>query len=296
MTKKKKGAAPLPERKQTVLHLLCLTLAGMINACGVTLFLSPVSLYDSGFSGTAMLLGQCTALPLSLFLLILNVPFFLYGLKRQGLRFTLYSLYAVIIYALAAFVITDLLPWDVRTSSPFAGQDLLLCAVFGGLVSGAGSGLTIRFGGAIDGVEVLAVIFSGSLGISVGTFVLLYNVLLYIAAGIVCGSWLLPLYSIITYAVGNKAVDFLVQGFDRAKAAMIITDKPAYVSLALSSAFGSGITQLSGKGYYTSQDKTVIYFVVNRFQIGKLKKLVLQQDPNAFIAISEVSELTKRAG
>ena len=168
------------------LSFVLLLVAGIINAVGVTMFLAPVHLYDSGISGTSMLLWQLTpeAYTLSLFLLILNVPLFLFGLKKQGVVFTIYSIWAVFVYSAASFVITNVLPVDVSAASPFAGQDLLLCALFGGLISGIGSGMTIRFGGAIDGIEVMAVIFAKRLGLTVGTFVMIYNVLLYIATGI----------------------------------------------------------------------------------------------------------------
>ena len=125
---------------------LLLLLSGTINAIGVTLFLSPVNLYDSGISGTSMMLDLITPLPLSFFLIVLNVPLFLYGYKRQGLVFTIYSIYAVAMYSLAAYVITYILPVDVTIASPLAEQDLFLCAIFGGMISGVGSGLTIRFG------------------------------------------------------------------------------------------------------------------------------------------------------
>lgn len=143
-------------------NFVILLAAGIINAIGVTLFLAPVHLYDSGISGTSMLLWQVTPdyLSLSFFLLVLNVPLFIFGLKKQGKLFTVYSLYAVAVYSAASYIITYVLPVDVSMASPIAGTDLLLCAIFGGLISGIGSGLTIRFGGAIDGVEVLAVIFA----------------------------------------------------------------------------------------------------------------------------------------
>ena len=286
----KKANKKLDLRAKT---FLLLTLAGIINAFGVTMFLAPVHLFDSGISGTSMLLGQITpeVLSLSFFLLVLNLPIFLYGLKKQGLEFTIYSIYAVVVYSLAAFMITDIFPVDVSTASPFAANDLLLCAVFGGVISGIGSGLTIRFGGAIDGIEVLAVIFAKRIGITVGTFVMMYNVLLYIVVGILTQSWILPLYSIITYTLALKTLDFIVEGFDKAKAATIITSTPETISRALSDAFGFGITLLPAKGYYSSSDKTMIYFVVNRFQIAKMRALVVKEDPEAFISITEVSDV-----
>ena len=267
--------------------------AGIINAVGVTMFLAPVQLYDSGISGTAMLLWQLTpeAYTLSLFLLVLNVPLFLFGLKKQGAVFTIYSLWAVFIYSAASYVITDLLPVDVSAASPFAGRDLLLCALFGGLISGIGSGMTIRFGGAIDGMEVMAVIFAKRIGVTVGSFVMVYNVLLYIVIGCVFQNWTLPLYSIVTYCAAIKAVDFIVEGLDKAKSAMIVTEKAGEISSTLSEAFGRGITLIGARGYYSGTEQTVIYFVVNRFQIAKLKALVTEIDPNAFITISEVSDV-----
>lgn len=273
-------------------NFVILLAAGIINAIGVTLFLAPVHLYDSGISGTSMLLWQVTPdyLSLSFFLLVLNVPLFIFGLKKQGKLFTVYSLYAVAVYSAASYIITYVLPVDVSKASPIAGTDLLLCAIFGGLISGMGSGLTIRFGGAIDGVEVLAVIFAKKLGLTVGSFVMAYNVVLYIVTGALLKSFILPLYSVLAYAAAIKTVDFIVEGFDKAKSAMIITNKADEVSGALSEAFGHGITHIDAKGYYGGKEQTIIYFVVNRFQITRMKNVIHSIDENAFITISEVSE------
>ena len=274
-------------------NFLFLILSGTVNAVGVTMFLAPVNLYDGGISGTSMLLGQVTPaqFTLSLFLLILNIPLFLFGLRKQGWCFTVYSVWAVAVYSLASFVITNILPINVIGSSPFAGQDLLLCSIFGGLVSGIGSGLTIRFGGAIDGMEVLGVIFAKNLGLTVGTFVMIYNVLLYMLIGLIFNSWILPLYSIVTYFVGNKTIDFIVEGFDKAKSVMIVTTKEGEICQTLSEEFGSGITLINARGYYSGTNKQMIYFVVNRFQIPKVKNLVSEIDPYAFITVTEISEV-----
>lgn len=275
------------------INFLLLFVAGIINSIGVTVFLAPVHLYDSGFSGTSMLLWQITPdyLNLSFFLLVLNIPFFIYGAKRQGLQFTVYSIFAVTVYSLSSYVITYVLPIDVATSSPIAGNDLLLCAVFGGLISGVGSGLTIRFGGAMDGVEVMAIIFAKKLGLTVGNFVMVYNVILYIVCGIALQSYILPLYSILTYCAAIKTVDFIVEGFDKAKSAMIITTKENEISKALSKAFGRGITHIDSKGYHNEKEQTIIYFVVNRFQVARMKNIITSIDPKAFVTISEVSDV-----
>jgi len=294
LTKKLRNNHILGELKNIrLINLVMLTVAGVINAIGITLFLNPVSLYDSGISGTSMLLAQITPehLSLSVFLIILNIPLFIYGTGRQGILFTLYAVYTVLIYSVSAWLITEILPIDVSIASPLAGKDLLLCALFGGAISGVGSGMAIRFGGAMDGVEVMAVIFAKKIGITVGSFVMVYNVILYIISGIILESWILPLYSIVTYAAALKTVDFIVEGFDRSKCAMIITEKPDEIKTVLSEVFESGMTVVDAVGGFSNQPKSMIYFVVNRFQISRMKDIVHKIDGSAYIVISEVADV-----
>ena len=283
-------------KKFKIRNFVMLTVAGIINAFGVTVFLNPVNLYDSGISGTSMLLAEITPpqLMLSIFLLILNVPLFFYGAKKQGSHFTVYAVYTVFIYSLFAYLITDVFPIDVSFASPLAGSDLLLCALFGGMISGVGSGIAIRFGGAMDGIEVMAVIFAKKLGVTVGTFVMIYNVLLYVACGLILDSWILPLYSIVAYIAALKTVDFIVEGFDRAKCAMIITTQPDDVCAMLSYYFETGSTKIEVAGGYSNKPKTMVYFIVNRFQVAKLREIVHETDPHAYITISEVADVFKK--
>lgn len=275
-----------------LINFVMLTLAGIINAVGVTLFLAPVKLFDSGISGTAFLLDMITPpyLIMSMFLIILNVPFYILGGKKLGWDFIIYSLYAIGIYSLAALLFRNVLPIDFSGGSPFSGEDKLLSAIFGGLLSGIGSGTVIRFGGAIDGVEVMAVLFSKKIGCSVGTFVMAYNILLYTVSAFIFHSWHIPLYSIITYAVGIKAVDFVVEGLDKAKAVMIITRADSELPMLLTETLGRGATVYKAGGVYSGEEKLVIYVVVNRFEIGKVKKIVETADSDAFASVTDVSE------
>lgn len=296
MTKKARQKGALKEwfkqefKKMHWINFIFLTLAGIINATGVTLFLTPLGLYDGGFSGTSFFLSQVTPLSLSIYLLILNFPFFILGFKKLGLPFIMYSLYAIGIYSLFAWLYQSVIPLDFSLGSPVIKGDVLLGAVFGGIISGVGSGLTIRFGGAIDGVEVLGVLFAKKLNISIGTFVMIYNAIFYIIAGAVTGGWILALYSIIAYACGLKAVDFVVDGFDKAKSAFIISEKHEVVAEALSGEFGRGVTVLDAEGYYSKANKTIIYCVVNRFEVAKLKEIIHAIDPHAFVAINDVTD------
>ncbi len=274
-------------------NFIYLTIAGIVNAFGVTIFLAPVKLYDSGISGTSMLLSQMTPpyMSLSFFLILLNIPLFMFGLKKQGREFTVYAVYAVMVYSIAAWYITEVSPIDVSVVSPLAGSDLLLCALFGGMISGTGSGIALRYGGAMDGIEVMAVIFSKKLGVTVGIFVMVYNVILYVVCGLILSSWVLPLYSIVTYMAALKTIDFIVDGIDRSKSLMIVTQKADVICEQLSLEFEEGITIMDGKGYYSDARKSIIYIVLNRFQIIKAKNIVHNLDPNAFITISDIADV-----
>lgn len=277
-------------------HFIMLTIAGSINAFGVTIFLYPVKLYDSGISGVSMLLDQVTPpyLSISLFLLVINIPIFLFGLKRQGFAFTVYSVYSVAIYSLGSYLIMYVLPIDVNFVSPLAGSDLLLCAIFGGVISGIGSGLTIRHGGAIDGIDVLSVIFAKRLGLSIGSFVMIFNLMLYIVCGIVLNSWILPLYSIITYFVASKTIDFIVDGFDRSKCAMIVTKKADEITEALKDSFEASGTIVDAVGGYSKSEFQIIYLIINHFQVNKLKTIVHSIDAQAFVSLHEISDVIRQ--
>ena len=289
----KKYLAEIKEIK--LINFIFLLAAGIINAFGVTLFLFPVKLYDSGVSGLSMLLDQITPayLNISLFLIVINFPIFIFGAKKQGINFTLYSLFTIGIYSLFSYLIMNVFPIDVSLVSPLAGEDLLLCAIFGGVISGVGSGLTIRFGGAIDGIDVLSVVFAKKIGLSIGTFVMIFNLILYIICGFVIGNFILPLYSIVTYFVGSKTVDFITDGFDRSKCAMIVTTKANEITDALKENFGSSGTIVNAVGGYTKENKQIVYFILNRFQMNKLKEIIREIDEKAFISFEEVSEISR---
>jgi uncharacterized membrane-anchored protein YitT (DUF2179 family) len=284
-----------------IYNFVMLFVAGVVNAVGVTLLLAPVNLYDSGVSGLAMFLNMLiSAMPLWAWLLIINVPLFLFGMKKQGVAFTIYSLFAILIYSLSSMVFQNLIPKyypDFLTNgSPIAGNQLILCSIFGGMFSGIGSGMTIRYGGTMDGMETLAVVFAKKLGLSVGNFVMIFNVILYITIGVTviatgAGDFTIPLFSIIAYFVNGKAVDFISEGIDQAKGALIITTNCDAVASSLSEEFGRGLTVIDAKGYYSHSDKTMIYCVVNRFQLPRLKTIVQRCDKHAFVTVMDISDV-----
>ncbi|MDD6204693.1 MAG: YitT family protein [Firmicutes bacterium] len=279
-------------KKLRIKNFIVLTLAGIINAVGVTLFLAPVNLFDSGISGTAFLLDMITPpyLVLGMFLVVLNIPLFIIGFKKLGLEFIVYSIYAIIIYSAFALLLRNILPIDFSQGSPFTGNDLLLSALFGGMLSGVGSGLVIKSGGAIDGVEAMSVLFAKKLGLSVGGFIMIYNVILYTVSAFVFGSWHIPLYSVVAYAVGVKVIDFVVEGVDMAKSVFIITARDSALPGILSERLHIGVTVMEAKGAYTEESRILVYCVVNKFEIQKIKNIIKEEDPSAFMSIGEINE------
>ena len=279
-------------------NFLWLTAAGIVNAVGITILLSPVSLIDGGIPGTAMLISgflpKIWGLPtFSVFLIILNFPFFNFGKRRQGMAFSIYSRYAIIVSSVTAWIITHWLTIDLASSSPIAGKDLLLCALFGGMISGAGKGITIRFEGALDGLDVMAVLFAKRLGITVGSFEMMYNVVLYVSCAFVTKTWILPLYSIVAYTVSLKTIDFFVEGLNRSKSVMIITEKPDAIISALTKEFKCGSTRISAEGGYSNTHKTIVYFVVTSFQLPKLRSIIKAVDEKAYVTVSDVADVIK---
>ncbi len=278
--------------KLNVKHIIGVIVAGIINAIGISLMLVPLSLFDSGISGTSFLLSEITPISLSLWLIILNVPFYILALKKLGKEFVIYSLIAIFSYSIFSHFLLNVANIDFSQGSPFTQQDMLLSALLGGCLSGCGSGLVIRFNGAIDGVDVVAVLFAKKLGLSVGQFVMIYNILLYIVSALVLDNWILSLYSIVTYAVGIKMIDFIVEGLDKAKAVYIITDKEQEQPVAeeISKQLGRGVTVIPAQGFYSQADKSILLCIINRFEVTTIKRIVALKDSSAFVTISDVSE------
>lgn len=271
-------------------RVIALIVAGAINALGVVSFLLPSGILDSGISGLSLLLASQTPLNISIYIACINLPFFFIGFKKQGIKFIVCSLIAIASYSLCSFLFTQIANLD-ELMFKSVDSDMFLCAVFGAVISGVGSGLTIKFGGAIDGIEVMAVLFAKKLTLTVGQFVMIFNVILYTVACFILKDFKVGLYSIVTYAIGLKIVDFVVDGFDKGKGCFVITDHAEKVAEVISARMGRGITLINSKGYFSGADKTMMYCVVNKFEIHKLKTIINEVDPTAFVTISDISEV-----
>jgi uncharacterized membrane-anchored protein YitT (DUF2179 family) len=263
-------------------NILLTTLGAACAAFGLEEFLIPNNIIDGGVIGISIMSGYITGLPIGLFIIVLNLPFFYIAYKNMGKEFVGMSLYATT--ALALFT---------HFAHPFppVTRDLFLVAVFGGVFVGLGVGLIIRAHGSTDGTEIIAIILSNRYSLSVGEIILFINIFILSSAGFVFG-WDRAMYSLVTYVVAFKVIDLAIQGLDESKSVVVITDYPHEIGETILHDLGRGVTYLVGEGGYTGLEKRVIYCIVTRLELPRIKDIILSRDPCAFIAIENVHEVT----
>jgi uncharacterized membrane-anchored protein YitT (DUF2179 family) len=275
-TKKKRV---LKEIKEIVM----ITLGAIIAAFGLDLFLVPNAILDGGVIGLSIIAAELTGLSISLFLIILNLPFLYIGYLRMGLKFTLRTLYGVVILSSA----TAYLHHFERVT-----DDLFLATVIGAVILGTGVGLVIRAGGALDGTEIIAILVSKNRTVSVGQIVMVMNFFIFILAALLVFSWETAMYSIITYFIAFKMIDVVVEGLEELKSVTIISDIPEEIAEALLKELGRGMTYIQGQGVFSNEPKKIIYTIVSRIELSTLRSVVGDLDPNALVAIENVADVS----
>ncbi|MFC7440458.1 YitT family protein [Laceyella putida] len=261
--------------------MFVILLGAMLVAVGLEIFLVPNKVIDGGIVGISIMLSHLTTLNLGVLLFVLNLPFFYLGYKQIGKTFALSTLFGVIIMSIGTNLLHDV---------PGLTDDPLLAAVFGGIILGIGVGLVIRYGGSLDGTEILAILFNKRLPFSVGQIVLFFNLFILGGAGFVFG-WDRAMYSLIAYFIAFKMIDITIEGFDETKSVWIISDEPEQLGECILNRLGRGVTYLSGEGAYTGESKKVIFCVVTRLEEAKLKSIVEDVDPQAFLAIGNIHDV-----
>lgn len=274
----------MAKKNRTVQELkryVMLFIGSIITAVGLEIFLVPNNIIDGGIVGISIMASYLTGMPLSLFLVVLNIPFIYLGYKQIGKTFALSTL----------FSIASLSYWThVFHPIPGVTNDLFLAAVFGGIIVGLGVGMIIRFGGSLDGTEIVAIIFDRWTSFSVGEIVMFLNLFILSSAGLVF-TLDKAMYSLVAYFIIFKVMDIVIEGLDESKAAMIVSDKPDEIADALLARLGRGVTILHGEGGYTKERKNVLYAVITRLEMAKLKSIVDEIDENAFLTINDVHEV-----
>lgn len=266
---------------KTIHKYLLLELGAILAAVGLEFFLIPNNIIDGGIVGISIISSYLTKFPLGLFIFVLNIPFLFIGYKQIGKTFVISTLFSV----------TSLSIW-VSVFHPIPGltKDVLLATVFGGIILGIGVGLIIRYGGSLDGTEIVAIIFDKRTSFSVGEIVMFFNLFIISSAGFVFG-WDKAMYSLIAYFIAFKMIDITIEGLEEGKAAFIVSGKGEDIGEAIMARLGRGVTFLEAKGGYTRKPKTVLYSVVTRLEVAKLKRIINEIDENAFVTINDVNDI-----
>ena len=257
-----------------------LTLGAIISALALECFLIPNTILDGGITGISIILFKLFTIPVSLLVLVLNIPFVFVGYKNLGKHFLHRTIYSMIIFSFFLSYFENVTPFV---------DDILLATVFGGALYGIGVGMVIHFGGCVDGTESVAIVISKETSFSVGQIVLFFNLIIYTVAGSIFGVDR-ALYSLLTYFITSKVVDFVSTGLQQAKAAMIITDKSTKLSKEIYDKLGRTTTAIRGKGLI-SGEKEVLYCVLTRIEVFELKRIVEEMDESAFVTITDVSDI-----
>lgn len=271
----------LKETKWKFLYrILMIVIGSGFAASAIELFLIPNQIIDGGIIGISLILNYLTPLSFATLVIILNLPFVYFGYKQIGKSFAVSTFIAIISLAGIESLLHDI--------APFTDQSIL-ATVFGGLTLGIGVGLVIRHGGSMDGTEILSILITKKMPFSIGEFVMFTNVFIFATAGFVFG-WEQAMYSMMTYYIAFKTIDTVIQGLDETKAVIIVSDLYDDISSAILNRLGRGTTMLKGRGGFTDHDKEVIYVVITRLEVTKLKNIVNEIDHNAFITIMTTQE------
>jgi len=268
-------------KAKIIKRAIAIFIGAVLMAVGLEIFLVPNKVIDGGITGISIMLSHITGFPLGIFIFLLNLPFFFMGYKQIGKTFAISTLFGIIVLS----VFTSLFH-PVRAFT----QDILLATIFGGMILGTGVGLVIRYGGALDGTEILAILLNKKLPFSVGEIIMFFNIFILGAAGFVF-TWDRAMYSILAYVIAVKTIDVVIKGLDETKSAWIISDNSEGIGNAIMNRLGRGVTYLSGEGAFSGSDKKVIFCVITRLEEAKLKEIVEENDPNAFFAIADMAEV-----
>lgn len=268
--------------KELSINIFFSTLGAFLAAFALECFLVPNQIIDGGIVGVSMMTSYMTKINLGLLLFVLNIPFVFMALNEFGKKFIVQAFYSV--GMLSLFVNF------VSAHIPVVTNDMLLSAIFGGGILGLGVGLVLKNNACLDGTEILAMKISRKYPYSVGEIIMFINVFIFICAGFLYG-WEQAMYSTLTYLIAYRAIDAIVQGLAEEKSMRIISDKGHEVGQAIIENLNKTVTYIEAQGGYSKAKKTMIYCIVPRIELAKLKELVSSVDSNAFISIENVHEV-----
>ena len=270
--------------KRALWDYVLIVLGALIQALALRLFLIPSDLVSGGISGLAQLVNHYTSFPIGLIVLIGNIPLFILGWRYLGgPRFAVRTILSIVAFSLFTDLLTFFLPGEAVT------EDMVLNTLYGGLLLGIGLGIVYRGRGTSGGSDILGRILNHHSGITISQAYLVTDSLVVLGAGFVFG-WTKALYGLVLIYVSGLAAEIALQGTNIIRTAIIVTAETQAVTKAIMHDLERGVTILSGSGGYTGEPKAVIYTTVSRMEINRLKILVRDIDPKAFMVIGQAQE------
>lgn len=266
--------------RNTFVRLCFLTLGAFIAGFALEGFLIPNKMIDGGIIGISIMLSTLTKANLGLLILFINAPFIFLALKKLGKLFVIQTLYSIAMLGLSVNILHHRVVTD----------DLLLATVFGGVVLGIGVGIVLRNNASMDGTEIISIRLAKKLGFSIGEIIMFFNVFIYTCAGFLYG-WDRAMYSVLVYFIAYKVIDIVLEGINESKSVTIISDKAEDIGNKIIQNLDISVTYIDAQGGYSGASKKMIYCVISRLEIAKLKDLIRTIDPTAFLAIETVHEV-----
>lgn len=263
-----------------IFEFVMIAFGAMVAAFAIEEFLVPNTILDGGVVGISIMINLKTGITLGLLTFIINIPFLIIGLKKLGKLFIAKSAVGMVMFSVFVSIFEM---WVDMT------EVTLLAVVYGGVILGIGCGLVIKYGGCLDGTETVAILLNRKFKWPVGQTVLIINVVIYTIAGLMFG-WDRAMLSLLTYFITSKIIDFVEEGFNQTKAAMIITNECEEIAKQIYERLGRTVTIIEGEGLISGK-KVVLYCVLNKFEVGELRNIIDSIDTSAFIAISDVEEI-----
>ena len=269
--------------KESLYQYAVITLGALVLALGQLVFIKPLHIPLGGVSGVALVVNYLWKLPIGLVSIVLNLPLFVLGWRTMGREFFYKTVYATVANSIFLDILDPILP-----AFPV---EMLLAALYGGIVMGAGYGLLFRAGGTSGGIDIVSKWLNGKKDITVGTTNFIINIFVIIGSAAIYGNPDSALYALVTSYVSSVVIDKMVYGMDAQKSALIITGKPVEVSRGIMEQLHRGVTAMEGVGMYTGDKRTVLLCAVRRHETGTLKRIILQEDAHAFMLISNTNEV-----
>ncbi|MGI8668215.1 MAG: YitT family protein [Aridibacter sp.] len=261
----------------TILIIIGIFSAGL----GLKVFLVPNHFIDGGVTGTSMFISQLSNMPLALLILLINIPFVIIGYSQIGKVFSIRSAVAILALAVLIFFL----------NYPVITNDKILASVFGGFFLGLGIGLAMRGGAVLDGTEIVAILTSRRIGITVGDFIFLFNVVLFSTAAFFLGIEK-SLYSMLTYFAASRTVDFIIHGIEEYNGVTIVSEKSHEIRRAIIEELKRGVTVIGGRGGKDGVERDILFCVVTRFEIPKIKRTINELDEKAFVTVQQISDIS----